>query len=107
MKERYEKAHTKVKDMPSEDLIGKDVKILVGKFKDKVVKIEKIEYDKKEKKHRILTYDKNKKVGGAIEQIAEPTVDKEGYHVCPECGTRLSKIYEDKRYYMEDMIKVI
>lgn len=107
MTERYEEPKDIVKNMSPEELIGKDVKVLVGKFKDEVVKIEKIEYDNKEKKHRLLVFDLNKKVGGAIEQLAVPTVDSEGNHVCPGCGIKLSKIYPDKRYYMEDMIEVI
>ena len=107
MVEIYGKAKLKVKGMSPSTLIGKDVKILEGQFIDKIVKIEKIEYDNQQKKHRILTFDLNKKVGGAIEQIAIPRVDSEGYHVCPECDTRLSKIYKDKRYYMEDMLEVI
>ncbi len=107
MVERYVKAKTKVKGILPSTLIGKDVKILEGEFENKVVKVEKIDYDNVEKKHRILTFDLNKKVGGAIEQVTIPTVNQEGYHVCPKCGEKLSKIYKDKRYYMEDMVEVI
>lgn len=105
MVERYGIQKGKVLGIASKNIIGKKVKILTGPHKDKIVKIEKVEYDIKEKKHRILVKDPNKKVGGAIEIFIPMEVDKENNHVCPHCKAKLSKIHKDKRFFMEDMLK--
>lgn len=107
MVERYGIQKGKVLGFDAADIIGKKVKILVGSYKGKIVKIEKVEYDAKMKDHRILTKDTNGKIGGAIEIFLPIKVDKENNHCCPHCNAKLSKIHKDKRYFMEDMIKEV
>ncbi len=81
---------------------NKDVKILVGKHKDKVAKVVEVDKDPINERDRILV--EKEGVGGAVKEINKLTPNSRKEMCCPGCRLPIMKIYKNRRYYYSPML---